>query len=723
MNINTIIKRTANSIGKFFLGNSVGSPSFVSWFMPGTWSKADMLRQYKRYVYSIVSTIAESAAAIELEMYKSGRMGNSVPLYNHEFLKLMKKPNPMESQFQFLERHFTFMELAGESFWYLARGAKTGLPREMYLLRPDLMDVVIDKSDPRGLVKGYLLHKGDGKDVAFDREEILHFKLPNPLNPYRGMGVVEAAQAFIQTEAFATDWTKNSIYNAGRPSGILGIKGTIGEDQWESVKRTFKNEYSGTENAGKTMLLKDIDGIYFQKLGMDLEGVELKDLKNLTRDDIMVMWKTSKTMLGITDDVNRANAREARAVFKENLIKPKVERFMDHINAFLIEPTYGESIFLSYEDLTVTSDQDKLNEWKEGYNKWLTTNDIRREKGDKPLAGGDLIYMPLTMVPTIGDIPEEEPVEPTEPEEPAEPAPNEDEPKENPEDNPEDQPEDQEEEKSKKKAKKKSVKKEIVKKEVTIRKGQAEIFRQLLYRIAKKWTKKYKRIIDTELDKQLNELLEQNSGKSVSSKKKDISGWIPNFAEFKKNILALVVPLIDELMKEQAKVASDLIDSTVEFNIDDVIQKYITDRTSLMVDNLGNDIVDKLTGTLTQGIQDGDSVKKLKDRVKEVYGQMKDSRAELIARTETIAMSNHAAVEAYRQSSIVKKLKWYSNPGCCEYCQSLDGKTVGVTEMFALLGQEIEGNEDNFYKVNYDNIEHPPLHPNCECTVLPVVEE
>ncbi len=705
MNIKTILQRTGNGISKFFLGNSIANPGFLSWYNPSSWSKTDLLKQYKRYVYTIVSSIAENCAGLQPEAYQRMAKGD-VMINNHEILKLLRKPNPMESQFQFLERHFTFMELMGESFWYLARGSKTGKPREIYLLRPDLVDVVIDTQDPRGLVKGYTFSKGNGEKIPFDKEEILHFKYPNPMNPYRGMGVIEAAQMYIQTEEFSADWTKNSIYNAGRPAGILGIKGTIDEDQWEKVKRTFRDEYSGTKNAGKTMLFKDVDGLHYQKLGMELGDIALPEIKNITRDDIMVMFRVSKTMLGITDDVNRASAKESKSVFIEFVIRPKIDRFMDHINAFLVEPTYGENIYLSYEDMTYVNEKDKIEEYEKGLNKWLTINDIRRERGDKPLEGGDYIYMPITMVATVGDIPKEEPVEPTEPTEPKEP-------KKEPEENPEGQEEDPKEEP------KKAVKKET-KQEVRIGQGQGEIFRQLLYRNVKVWARKYKMILKKELNIQLEQILERNKGKGI--KKKDLDSWIPNTEEFKTKLRGILIPVGLDLFKEQGQIASELIGVTDPLDITDIIKDYITMRTDKMLDTLNKNIVDDLSATIQEGILQGDSIADLKSRIRKVYKSIEDTKAELISRTETIAMSNQSALESYRQSKIVKKQEWRANPGACEFCESLNGKTVGLFESYALQGTQLQAG-DEFFKVDYENVEHPPLHPNCECTILPVIEE
>jgi len=313
-------------IGKLFLGTSLPVAGLWSWLVPGSWKRGDLLKQYARYVYVAVSAIAEDAAKVEFEINKVNASGIKIPVRNHPFLEFIKKPNSDQSQFQFLEFHFTYLKQTGESFWYLPKGENSKKPKEAYLLRPDLVDVAVDKKDSRGLVSGYILTtKPDGTRVPFEKDEVLHFKMPNPLNPYRGLGPVEAGKIYVETEEFASSFTRNSIFNSGRPSGILNFKGLTDKEQFEQIKRQFKKEYTGTKNAGKTLLVRGSDGLDYQKLGMELGEISLKELKDMTRDDIMIMFRVSKTILGITDDVNRANAHESRAVFTENVIKPELD--------------------------------------------------------------------------------------------------------------------------------------------------------------------------------------------------------------------------------------------------------------------------------------------------------------------------------------------------------------------------------------------------------------
>lgn len=390
-------KQTRKAIGKFFLGSPV-SYGLWSWATTGKWTKTDLLDQYKNYLYTIISSIAEESAKIDFVAEKTRKDGARIPITTHPFIEMIKRPNPGYSQFQFFEMHFTYFKLMGESFWYIAKGEKSLKPKEFYLLRPDLMEVAVDSSDPRGLVTGYSLIKPDGKRVTFEKDEILHFKKPNPRNPYRGLGAVEAAKTYVETEDYTSTWTKNSVYNSGRPSGMINLKGVVSDEEYKEFKKQFKNQYSGIDNAGKTLVVRGADGIDYQQLGMGIGDIAMKELKDLSRDDIMVMFRVSKTILGITDDVNRANAEVARKVFLENVIKPEMERITDHINSFLI-PLWGrDAESVTFKDIALTSDSDKLEEWKAGHNKWLTTNDIRNAKGLEPVTGGDEIYIPINLV-------------------------------------------------------------------------------------------------------------------------------------------------------------------------------------------------------------------------------------------------------------------------------------------------------------------------------------
>jgi HK97 family phage portal protein len=641
---------------KSFFG---GGMSVISWAIPGSWGKRQQLQRFNRYVHSIVSAYAQDFAKVDLVMQrKVGKQWQDQE--SHELIDVLDHPNSIHSGFQFRELHAVYMNLAGESFWYKVKSGKK--VKEFYLIRPDLMEVEVAK-DKVGSIKAYKMTKDDGSKTTFEPDEIIHHKLPNPMNPYRGLGIVEAAMVYLQTEEFSSDWTKNSIYNSGRPSGIINLRGNMDDSQFDQLKKRFRQEYSGTKNAGKTLLIKGFDGIDFQKLGIDLDGVELKNIKDITRDDIMFMFRVSKTIMGITDDVNRANAKEARAVWMENNIKPGVERLIDQVNYSEVVPNYGNKFRLYYIDPNPETIEDKLDEWEKGHNKWLTTNDIRKERGLDPVPGGDVIYQPLNLLPM-------------------------------------------EKEQAPKDDTGKGVKKKVT------RQKRAEIFWKNLFSGQEAWEKPYQKAVNKVFKQQQAEILQQT--------KKGLSEWLFDRVESSLVWQRVLYPLTVELMVDQAKQTFDFEDVQGELEITPDLQRRINDRIDRFSSEVDKETQSFIEATIAEGISAGESVAKLRKRITDIYDTATTMRSERIARTETIFASNEAGVEAMRQIPTVTGHEWFTNPGACEFCQSLNGKIVGLDTPFVYQGQTVDGDDGGQYVANYETVDHPPLHPNCRCTTIPV---
>lgn len=656
--------RTAS---KYFLGNSIPLAGVWGASVPGQWSKRDLIRQYSRVTYAVISAIAEEAAKIEFQVVDK----NGKPQINHPFIKLIQNPNPDTSQFQFLELHFTYMGIFGEAYWYIAKGENSQKPKELYHLRPDVMEPVLDKDDPRGLIKEYKMSTGDGKDETYEKTEVFMFKKPNPWEPHRGLGTIQAAKRYIETEDAASLWTRNALLNSGRPSGILNFKGNISDEQFQSVKRQFREKYTGTQNAGKTMLLKGSDGLDYQKLGMELGEVAMKDMKDMTRDDIMLMFRVSKTMLGISDDVNRANAQENHAVFVQNIVKPELDRFIDTVNSFVM-PNFGgrDGLMLTYVDPELASDAEKLEEWNLGVNKWITINEVRKQRHLDPLKGGDVLYQPLNMVP-ITSAPTSE----------------------------------------------KSQKKDVKKKDSSENKQPQERvnrFKKVFFDHQIAWEKKYRTFMQGEYNTQEKEILSQT--------RKDVDAdWLFDVDASKTRIMAGLSPILLEQMREVARFALDMADDAdTQFEITQGMLQAVHDRVEALAFSTNDVSVRLIEETIAQGILEGESVTQLRNRIRDIYNATPE-RAERIARTESIYASNQGALEAYRQSPVVTAKEWSAEFDACEFCAALDGKVIGLEQEYASLGDGFQGVSGGVLNIDYGDVNMPPLHPNCRCSLLPVV--
>lgn len=82
-----------------------------------------------------------------------------------------------------------------------------------------------------------------------------------------------------------------------------------------------------------------------------------------------------------------------------------------------------------------------------------------------------------------------------------------------------------------------------------------------------------------------------------------------------------------------------------------------------------------------------------------------DARALVIARTESANAEIAGTLVGYRESGVVQGKAWSADGEACDICQALDGETVAL--------------ESNFS----NGTDGPPAHPNCRCSVVPVLED
>ena len=101
------------------------------------------------------------------------------------------------------------------------------------------------------------------------------------------------------------------------------------------------------------------------------------------------------------------------------------------------------------------------------------------------------------------------------------------------------------------------------------------------------------------------------------------------------------------------------------------------------------------------------------------------SRAITIARTEAQRATRKAESEAWKSTGLVEGKKWLLAPDPCEFCQAASEqfgqKSVGINEPFYKQGDTLTGADGGELALDYEAVDGPPLHPNCRCSMQPVL--
>jgi hypothetical protein len=176
--------------------------------------------------------------------------------------------------------------------------------------------------------------------------------------------------------------------------------------------------------------------------------------------------------------------------------------------------------------------------------------------------------------------------------------------------------------------------------------------------------------------------------------------------------------LLLALLEAEGTRILDLLDLDVAFNIADPgVRAWLAWYVPQFSEALEEVNVTRLRSELTEGMAAGESIPQLMARVNETFESFDKYRAEVIARSETSRASNRAAIEGYKQSGVVTRKVWMTAPGCCDWCAELDGRVVALEENFYNLGDSVVSEDGRLMNVQYEDIESPPLHPNCRCAI------
>lgn len=116
--------------------------------------------------------------------------------------------------------------------------------------------------------------------------------------------------------------------------------------------------------------------------------------------------------------------------------------------------------------------------------------------------------------------------------------------------------------------------------------------------------------------------------------------------------------------------------------------------------SLAADAKKKTKLIVSESYLQGESISKISRKIRTEVIPLTKTRADMVARTETIRAYNRAAINQYQRYG-VKKFVWIfaGDERSCPICEERDGATYEIGE-----------------------VDEPPIHPNCRCTIYPVVE-
>lgn len=688
-----IIKNMFKGVRKYLWTQTRNGENFTTWISGGLRPRTryELMQEYTNLVYACISVIAEEVAKYDPRfLRKTSQPGKPQEIRDHPFKKLLENPNPYMSQFELFEATSSYKSLTGDAFWYLELGEITRKPKAIYILRPDKVNIAVD--DKTGDVLGYTFRRNDGTTMPLDVDEVLHHKTFNPLDPYRGLGTVQAGLLYIETEESTSLFQHNFMKNQATPSGVLTLKGKISTEAFGKLKKKWKEQQVGLKNVGKTLIIREMDA-KFEKIGLSLSDLDMAELKKMTSDNVMKMFRVPKPLLGETDStgLGRSNVEAVEYIFSKRTIDPELTRLDDTLSQY-VRRVYGDENFYIEHESQVPADKEmELKERDLGVDRWIKRNEIRAAKGQESVEGGDTLYYNFNQVPI-----------------------------------------DQEPDTSG------TVENAVKAKVHIITRSHPQHNHKHIHNdnsnglVKDAATESFMRAADTienksadEYDKNLQSLLkvqEKEVLKEVKKYHKEVNTFDGIRFELSFTDQDIRLDLLPALINAIIEGGKKAVDFTGEPDQDFILGQATRDAvlasTKRLTKSFNEETALKLQKQIADGLAKGESVKELTSRVESIYEEAKGYRAVRIARTEAHNATNEGVAQGYLQSGI-RELVWVAQPGACEFCRKMNGLTVEIGKPFIPKGGVVIGTDGGEYINDYEDVKYANLHPSCDCRILP----
>ncbi len=692
-----------NKIQSYFFQKAVNYLSSADFGLVGRifgqeWNDRTYIEQYGKslYVHACVSKIAEKYSTVDFKLKRIiNSKGDVKEVKNHEILDLIYRWNPFMTKEEAMELDIINRKLSGDSFILKVRNS-SGQVAELWPISP--LNVIIH-TDPIRFVDYYEIVSAEGKKQRVEADDMIHIKYPSPLNQYLGLSPLSAAKQRVDSEGYAVEHQKNTFLNNGRPDAVVQSDQTPPMAQRIEIRKDYEKKHKGQGKNSKVAFLWG--GLKYQQISLSPQELDFIESMKFTRDDIMVAFKCPKSIFGITEDVNRANAETGMRIFYSETINPEAIRWANKINEELIIPEFGEEYYIEPVNQAPVDREQRLAEFDKGVDRWITVNEIRSEMGLEPIDGGDQLYRTLTVQP-LGEQMEinREP------------------------DNSKNlhgrralriKMETKEaffgeikkiQDEAKNKIKK-SFSKEIKDNSIFKDKDRRKKYWSYRMKDIDKKSAKIKKLVNQLASAQADEFIakfEKNPPKSAAGIKKLFS--IKNqIKKFSKAIMPLIISIFEEARNDARDLVDEkMIKSENKKDITPSILDLLQKRADFFAESVNNTTLLALVATIDDGIKEEEGIPELKKRIKGVYVEFENYRATLIARTETNAVVNEAHLQTYKDSEVIEGKEWIA---------TMDDR---VRDEHLMMDGEIVAKGRAF-----SNGLMFPSEPNCRCTVAPVI--
>ena len=195
----------------------------------------------------------------------------------------------------------------------------------------------------------------------------------------------------------------------------------------------------------------------------------------------------------------------------------------------------------------------------------------------------------------------------------------------------------------------------------------------------------------------------------------DLKNWISITTD-------ATTPIFEKLFAAEAAMAAGELGMPELNPFNDTAKAALHASIARMSESYQTTTLQTLEAKINDGLSQGQPLADISKTVSDIYEWSDTYRADRVAKTEAFRTSNMALKTTWKESGVVKTIKWYTANDPCPFCEALNGKVISIDSNFFNNGDSLtvgEGDDAKTMSLDYGDVGAPPLHPNCMCVARP----
>lgn len=286
-------------------------------------------------VYAGVETVAQNGSSVPWILRKKEKNENNqyeimTDHKKYPLIRLLDRPSRRISAKRFFHTVFQRLMCCGNCLAYKVKVGKE--VRELILLNPD-----------------HLTYKDNGLEITeyvgkpgsplagkrYDPDDIVHWMLPDPANPFWGHSPLYAVALAIDVDRKIAEWWNNTLEKGCKKDAIIKYKHALKKREFTQIRAQLEQQVAGFRAGRGFMVLGNEAEVEF--LDYDPADLDFINSRKQTKNIISTGMRIPPPMVGDQQAQSvYGNMREARQSFWLEMLLPILAEVRDTMNVSLL---------------------------------------------------------------------------------------------------------------------------------------------------------------------------------------------------------------------------------------------------------------------------------------------------------------------------------------------------------------------------------------------------